>query len=196
MTSTTSDPRTDLQARLVRAGYYPELVADVLDGALVGEDVESSLVQLETTFASTEVHRHLTVLVLTATRLVSAHVDDQPADDAHPVASAVVTTEVLPLSTVRSVVTTQVVASPAHHVRGAVPSEVTLAVAWGAVNRVELEPAGCSDPGCEADHGLTGTMSPDDVVLRVSTQAEGEQAVRDALAFARALAAATGQPRP
>jgi len=193
VTSSRTDHRQALRARLQRSGYYPELVLDVVEGAVVGEAVSESLVHVETTFATDEVHRHVTVLVLTPTRLVSVHVDDQPTDAEHAVASAIATSEVLPLSAVRSVVTTHVVASPADHVPGAPPAEVTIAVGWGAVNRVELEPAGCGDPGCDADHGLTGTMSPDDVVLRVSAQAEGVVAVTEALAFARALAAATGR---
>ena len=70
-----TDARDDLTAHLHRAGYYPELVADVLDVALADEEVVAHLVQAETTFDS-EVRRHLTVLVLTPTRLVTAHVDD------------------------------------------------------------------------------------------------------------------------
>jgi hypothetical protein len=38
---------------------------------------------------------------------------------------------------------------------------------------------------------MTGTLSPDDVVVRVSAAAEGAQAVRAAVAFARRLSAAT-----
>ena len=63
------------------------------------------------------------------------------------------------------------------------------------VRRVDLEPATCGDPSCDADHGLTGSLTPDDVVVRVSSQAEGAQAVADALEFARALSAATAAAR-
>lgn len=182
--------RDDLTAELRLAGYYPELVADVLDVALADEEVVGHLVHAETTFDS-EVRRHLTVLVLTPTRLVTAHVDDHPADAEHPTASASATTEAVPVDTVRSVTLTHVVAQPEKHRAGEGASEVTLAVGWGAVSRIDLEPAGCPDPGCEADHGLTGQMLPDDVVVRVSSAAEGRDAVRSAVAFARALSAAT-----
>lgn len=187
-----SDHRDALRAELHRAGYYPELVMDVLEGALAGEDVVAHLVHAETTFATDEVRRHVTVLVLTPTRLVSAHVDDEPANEEHPVASAAATTEVLPLGAVRSVAVTQFVAAPAEHVPGTPPYEVTIAIGWGAVNRIDLEPAACPDPNCDADHGLTGTMTPDDMIVRVSAQAEGEDAVRSAVAFAGRLSAATG----
>lgn len=185
----------DLRAALDIAGYYPELVADVLDVALGGEDVVAHLVHPETTFDAAEVRRHVTVLVLTATRLVLAHVDDHPADSVHPSASASATTESVPLEHVHTVGLTHVVPVPERHRAGATPAELTLALGWGAVRRIDLEPATCGDPDCDADHGLSGTSSPDDVVVRVSARAEGKEAVRAAVAFARSLSAATAGAR-
>ena len=49
--------------------------------ALAGEDVHAHLVHQETTFDSEEVRRHVTVLVVTGTRLVVAHADDHGPDD-------------------------------------------------------------------------------------------------------------------
>jgi hypothetical protein len=66
-----------------------------------------------------------------------------------------------------------------------------LTIGWGAVGRIDLEPAGCSDPECEADHGYTGVVASDDFSLRVSAAAEGPRAVADLLAFADALSAHT-----
>jgi hypothetical protein len=184
---------TSLREDLHRAGYYPELVADVLEVALGDETVTAHLVHPETTFDSAEVRRHVTVLVLTPTRLVCAHVDDHPADSEHPSASASATTESVPLAELRSVVLTHVVEEPERHVAGRSALELTLAIGWGAVSRVDLEPATCGDPACEADHGLTGTLSPDDVVVRVSAAAEGVESVRAATQFARALSAASAR---
>lgn len=182
----------DLRRDLVRAGYYPDLVADVLDVALGAEDVVAHLVHPETTFDDVEVRRHLTVLVLTGTRLVVAHVDDQPADSENPSASALATTESVPLRELRSVGLTHVVPQPERHKPGkASTAELTVAIGWGAVSRIELEPASCGDPDCEADHGYSGTTAPEDVVLRVSAAAEGAEAVRAAVAFARRLSAAS-----
>lgn len=202
VSSTSPDLRTDLHRQLNRAGYYPDLVADVLDVALADEPVEGHLVHVETTFATSEVRRHVTVLVLTASRLVLAHVDDHSgepagdhdhdADDATPQSSAAATTEAVPLAQVKSVVLTHMVNSPENHVAGDPPAELTLAVGWGAVSRIDLEPAQCPDPQCEADHGLTGSVANDDVLVRISAQAEGREAVRSAVAFAKALSAATG----
>lgn len=186
---------TDLRQDLHRAGYYPELVADVLDIAVADEPVVAHLVHPETTFDAAEVRRHVTVLVLTPTRLVVAHVDDHPADSENPSASAAATTESVPLAELRSVALTHVMATPEQHRAGDLAAELTLAVGWGAVSRVDLEPASCADPNCDADHGLTGTLTPDDVVVRVSAVAEGQDAVRAAAAFARQLSAASARGR-
>ncbi len=183
---------TTLRQSLDLAGYYPELVGDVLDVAVGGEEVVAHLVHPETTF-DTEVRRHVTALVLTPTRLIMAHVDDHPADLENPSATASATTEAVPLRAVHTVALTHVVGTPARHRTGATPAELTLAVGWGGVQRIDLEPATCGDPQCDADHGLTGSITPDDVVVRVSAQAEGREAVRAALSFARALSAATAR---
>ncbi|ROS72991.1 DUF5998 family protein [Cellulomonas sp. PhB143] len=187
MPSRTADDRRALTADLRRAGYYPELVRDVLEVALGDERVVTHLVHAETTFDVEEVRRHLTVLVLTPTRLVSAHVDDHPADSEHPSASAAATTESVPLSELRSVTLTHVLADPERYRAGDQAVEMTLAVGWGSVSRVDLEPAQCPDPTCDADHGLTGQITPDDVVVRVSADAEGRDAVRAATDFAHRL---------
>ena len=73
-----------LRSAIERAGYYPELVADAVDAAVAGEDVEAFVVHQETTFDSEEVRRHITVLVLTTGRLVLGHADDHPADEVTP----------------------------------------------------------------------------------------------------------------
>ena len=184
-----------LRRSLDHAGYYPDLVSDVLDVALAGEVPVAHLVHAETTFDSAEVRRHLTVLVLTQSRLVTAHVDDHPADSENPSASAAATTESVPLDRVRSVGLTHVLDVPERYRRGDPPLELTLAVGWGSVRRLDLEPATCPDPACEADHGLTGSSTVDDVVVRVSARAEGAAAVRGARDFARALSAATARTR-
>jgi hypothetical protein len=67
--------------------------------------------------------------------------------------------------------------------------EVTLAIAWSGGQRLEMGPASCGDPQCEADHGYSGTIAQEDIVLRISAEADGLQAVQDAKLFARALRA-------
>ena len=180
-----------LRSDLERAGYFPELVTDVLDVAIAGEQVVAHLVHAETTFDTDAVRRHITALVLTSTRLVVAHADDHAPDDPDgpPQPYATAATEAVPLRAVRSVVVNHVVPQPQEYVRGAGSRDLTLTIGWGAVSRLDLEPATCGDPDCEADHGYTGTASADDIAVRVASDADGEGAVREALAFARALSA-------
>lgn len=173
------------------AGYYPTLVSDVVLAAMGDDDVVSHLVHQETTFDQDTVRRHLTVLVVTPTKLVIAHADDH---NEHEPGLAVVTatSETVPLGSVRGVMLTHVVASPDSYVRGTLGRELTLTIGWGAVSRLDLVPATCGDPDCEADHGFEGTVASDDISLRISADADGDQALATALAFSRTLSAAIG----
>ncbi len=182
-----------LVTEVERAGFHPALVNDALDVAIAGEEVRSFLVHQETTFDRVEVRRHVTVLVLTPSRLVVAHADDHDPDAISPDPYATASTESVPLSKVSSVVLTHAVTHPEQHTPGSVPRELSVTVGWGAMSRVDLEPASCADPDCEADHGYTGTLASDDISLRLSVEAEGEDAVRAAAGFARALSAATAR---
>jgi hypothetical protein len=85
-----------------------------------------------------------------------------------------------------------VVPDPATYVPGVtMPSEVILTIGWNVLSHVELEPAHCGDESCEADHGYLGTITADDLTLRISEAADGEDAVRQVLKFATALNDAT-----
>jgi hypothetical protein len=155
--------------------------------------VVSHLVHQETTFDQDSVRRHITVLALTATRLVVAHADDHTDERPDHADTATATTECVPLSAVRGVMLTHVVAEPQHYRPGSLGREITLTLGWGAVNRVDLLPATCGDPDCEADHGYEGSISSDDISLRISADAEGEAALQQALGFARELSASIGR---
>jgi len=200
-----------LRSEIDRAGFYPAVVTDVLGSTLADETVLAHLVHLETTFdVDDDLRRHVTVLALTDTRLVIVHADDHtdtPEVDRHgPVAVdpdaappapdrtyAAVTAEAIPLSRVHGVVTTHILDRPERHRPGTPPLEVTIGVAWGIASRIDIEPAACDNPDCDADHGYTGSVTADDLSLRVSAAAEGRPAVEAALAFARALSAATAR---
>ncbi|MGN6686166.1 MAG: DUF5998 family protein [Actinomycetales bacterium] len=191
-------PLAGLREDVLRAGYYPDVVMDTVADVLGDEAVRAHLVHQETTFDRDEVRRHMTVLVLTSTRLVVTHTDDHPAGADSPTPFASASAEVVPLSAVRSVVLHRIVPDPTTYVAGSDPHEVVLTLGWAALSRIDLEPAGCSDPTCEADHGYTGTLGQDDLSLRVSAAAEGPQVVAAALAFgravSRALVGASGRP--
>jgi hypothetical protein len=185
-----------LRAAIHRTGYYPDLVLDSLRTALGGEAIRSFLVHHEATFDRDELRRHITVLALTHSRLIVAHVDEHPPEEgSEEFAHASSSTEAVRIDQIGSVVVTRVIADPAGYLPGMQPTEVVLTLGWGAVNRIDLEPARCADPNCDADHGYSGTSANDDFTVRVSAAADGAPVVAQALEFAAALseASATGQ---
>ena len=180
-----------LRQAIQQAGYYPALVEDALGTALAGEPPLSFIVHHEPHFDRDEIRRHCSVLVLTPTRLVVGHTDEYPSDESHPLPYATTSTEAVPLDRISSVVVSRTVTSPASYNSGDPVREVVLTVGWGAMSRVDLEPAGCGDPECEADHGYSGSLTSDDFSLRMSEAAEGGRRIEDMLDFARTLSAAT-----
>jgi hypothetical protein len=183
-----------LSRRIDDSGYYPAFVVDVLDIALGGEGVQSHLVHAETTFDVETIRRHLSVVVLTPTRLIFVHADDHGGDEDHtPQSHGIATTESVPLSAIRTVMVTHVVPEPEHYEQGKLGRELTLTIGWGAVGRLDIEPATCGDPQCEADHGYTGSITGDDLSLRISADAEGDEALREAIEFAKVLSATTAR---
>jgi Family of unknown function (DUF5998) len=190
-TRTTDDRDRTLELReaIEHTGYYPEVVRDGVQAAVAGEQVVSYYVHHEPTFERDEVRRHLTVVVLTPSRLILAHTDEHAPDDLLPEPYTSTSTEAITLSSVRSVVVTRMTANPSDG--PSKPAEAVMTVGWGGVSRIDLEPAGCSDPQCDADHGYTGVFASDDFSLRVSAAADGGDAVGGLLSFAESLSAGT-----
>ncbi|MVA75721.1 phosphodiesterase [Auraticoccus sp. F435] len=195
MTSSSTQAAA-LYEEIAASGYFPALIADAVAEGVDEEEIRAYCLHLEPTFTHDEIHRHLTVLVLTPSRLVLVHTDEAPAGqepvgDGRP--QAILSTESISLSGITAVGLTTVVADPAAwrpgH-RGI--AEVWLNVGWGTMRRIELEPAGCDDPQCNADHGFTGTVSTDDLTVRASVAADGAAQVERLSSFARALQRATG----
>lgn len=194
-TRTSDQPRSEidrsreLRRAIDRTGYYPDVVADGVFAAVGGEAVVAFYVHHEPTFERDEVRRHQTVVVLTPSRLLLAHTDEHPGDDMLPEPYTSTSTEAITLSSVRSVVVTRMTTNPTSGPAPAV--EAVLTIGWGGVSRIDLEPAGCNDPQCDADHGYTGVLAGDDFSLRVSAAADGTDAVAGLLGFAEALSART-----
>jgi len=182
-----------LRVTIERTGYYPGLINDAVTTALGREPVTAYVVHHDAIFdQGMEVRRHMTVLALTPSRLVYSHTDEYPADEPDSRPRAETTTEAIRYSRVSSVNLARVVPDPASYVPGVtMPSEVVLTIGWNVLAHIELEPAHCGDESCEADHGYLGTITADDFSLRVSEAADGEEAVRQVLDFARALSEAT-----
>ncbi len=193
------DRSRDLRASIEASGYYPEVVSEAVFTAVAGEAVEAFLVHHEPTIDERdEVRRHVTVLVLTPSRLILGHTDEHAPDDLLPAPYTSSTSEAVLLSAVKNVVVSRMVANPAQYSQQgyAGASEAVLTIGWGAVGRIDLEPATCGDPECDADHGYTGMLASDDFSLRVSAAAEGQAAVADLLSFADALSARTVTAQP
>jgi hypothetical protein len=122
---------------------------------------------------------------------VIGHTDDYPAEEAGGQPHAATSTEAVRIDRLTSVVVSHIVDNPVGHESGNLPREVVVTVGWGAVSRLDLEPATCGDPDCEADHGYTGTSTVDDFSVRVSQTADGVEGVIQAVEFARSLSRAT-----
>jgi len=189
----TEDQTPDLAAAIEQSGYYPAVVRAGVASALSGESVTSYLVHHEPTIDRDEVRRHITVVVLTPTRLILCHTDEHAPDDLLPQPYTSTSTEAVKLSQVKSVVVNRMVANPAAVTAAAMPApaEAVLTIGWGGINRLDLEPASCSDPQCEADHGYTGVVASDDFSIRVSSAADGQASVDRLLRFAESLSAST-----
>ncbi len=189
------DVSADLRDAIDRCGYYPDVVSDSLAVALAGEPVNAFVLQHEPTFDRDEVRRHITILALTPSRLVVGHTDEHAADEVISEPFASTSTEAIPLTRINAVVINRVVPNPAKYSTGAdAGGEVVLTIGWGMVNRVDLEPAVCSDPNCDADHGYTGSVAADDIALRISAAADGQAGIQQVLDFATQLSAATARP--
>ena len=180
--------RRDLRADIEACGYFPDLVEDAIVLAVGDEELIDFVVHHEPTFAHDEIHRHVTVLALTPTRLIVGHTDDQPAEPPATGISAASSTESVALSKIGAVVLTRVVTRPEKYRAGSTDvSETWLTVGWGAVRRLDLEQASCSDPSCDADHGYTGALVGDDLTVRMSAAADGAERVDRLTRFSSAL---------
>ena len=175
---------SDLMAEIAECGFYPRLVAETVALGLGGRPVLDHLVQHEAPFAGHELHRHLTVLVRTEKQLLICHIDEGEGGRT----DALATSEIVALRAVSSVVVTRALADP-ENLTGL--TEAWLSIVWGAARRVDLGPAACEDPHCEADHGYTGVVQPDDITVRMSPQADGDNA-RKLVAFGLRLQGVVG----
>lgn len=185
--------RSELRADIESCGYFPDLVEDAVLLAVGDEPILNFVVHHEPTFDHEEIHRHLTVLLLTSTRLIVGHTDDHPPEPGMGGTYAASSTEAVALQLINTVVVTRVVNQPEQFDPrlSAVP-ETWATIGWGGMRRIDLEPASCTDPQCEADHGYTGNVVGDDLTVRMSVAADGNDRVQRLIRFATALQRVAG----
>ncbi|GAB3448054.1 DUF5998 family protein [Streptomonospora sediminis] len=188
---------TDWRSEIERSGYYPALVIDAVATGLGDEKAEAFVVHHEATFdPGLEMRRHITVLLLTATRLLVCHTDEHPPAESGGRPHASTTTDTMRLDNIQSVALTRVVSDPANYAPGTLPSEavlsIGLSVSPGAITNIDIEPASCTDESCELDHGYTGAITAEPLTVRVSQTADGADSVANLLHFTEALSEATG----
>lgn len=197
-----SSPASALTLReaIQRGGFYPALVHHTVTEALDGREPTHQIVHVDTHFDMEEVHRHITVIALAEEVIVVAHLDDHDleADDgptfSHEDGAAAasdtvarISTEVVPVSRIRSCILSEVHRRPDQFRPDRGLAEVSLNLNWTGGARFETGPVHCGDPDCMADHGDSGTFVPEDIVLRIAATAEGDTAVEEARSFVRAL---------
>ncbi|NLA28429.1 MAG: phosphodiesterase [Propionibacterium sp.] len=167
-------------------GFFPQLVTDSVALAVGEETVDAFLVHHEATFAPEGIGRHLSVLVLTATRLIVSHTDEHGDDPAGN--TAISSTESVPLRLLGAVALTRVVSKPESF--GSAAAEIVetwLTLSWSTMRRIDLEPANCGDPTCTADHGFQGSAVAEDMVIRMSPVSDGADSVRLLVEFGTSL---------
>lgn len=182
-----------LIADIEASGFFPQLVLDSVQSAVADERALQHVAQHEVTFGHDGVARHLTVLVLTETRLIVSHTDEGNDPSIHgamplTAGAAITSLESIPLRQLGPIALTKVVAQPERFAEAqAKVVEAWLNLSWQSVRRIELEPASCSDPNCDADHGYTGMLAGEDIVVRMSETADGPDNLAKLLGFAAAL---------
>ena len=161
----------EIKEAIDATGYHPDLVAEAVSDAL-GSDTPL------THFVAHEVRRHVTVAIVTHANLIVVHVDDEDVDGKTVVTA---TSESVARNQIRSLMITRS-ADPSGKL-----SEVLVGIGWGGISRIELESNDCGNVDCDGDHGYSGVITAEDIQLRASRLAEGEESVRALLAFARSI---------
>jgi hypothetical protein len=180
----------ELRDQIEAVGYFPAILGDVIAMALADQTPRAFHVHPDVAFGHGTIGRHVSVLVLTDTRLIVVHADDHSGDEHGPAALAA-SAETIALSEIKAVAVSHIFDEPSEYVTGVTPRILRLTVSWGSTLMIDTEPAGCPDPDCEADHGYTGNVTNEDISLMVTSSLAGETAAADLAAFARALVAAT-----
>ncbi|MFT8396301.1 DUF5998 family protein [Propionibacterium sp.] len=187
----TTGAQSMLPGDLIRwindCGFFPQLVADAVTLSLADEDVDEFVVQHEAVVGPDDILRHLTVLVLTPSRLLVVHTDEQADEHGQPV--AVTSSESVPLDTIGVVTLTRSISNPEQFgtARRSHTIDIVLSLGWGAVRSLEVVPAQCSDPQCGIQGCFSGEMVNEDLTVRMSPAADDDASVAHLMGLATLL---------
>lgn len=155
--TSSADLPQELVDQIVQCQFFAKLVIDSVALATGDEPIDAFLVHHEATFTAESIGRHLSVLVLTPTRLVVCHTDENPGERDAP--RAMSSTESVPVRLLGTVTLARVVSRPEQFGSDSAETvETWLTLCWNSLRRIDLEPASCGDPTCTAEHCLTGSV--------------------------------------
>ena len=122
----TTPEREQLVADIKHAGFYPDLVLEVVDDALAGMNPDAHFVQHETHFSRDDFHRHITVMVLCGEHVIFAHLDDQHLEGDAQGTVAHVSVEAVHLSALNAVTISYGFSQPqAYNAGSTAPTEIS-----------------------------------------------------------------------
>ncbi|WP_165218034.1 DUF5998 family protein [Schaalia sp. ZJ1691] len=176
----------DTWTRIEHAGFYPKLAARALRRALGGEEPLATVCQLDAAFDRGSMFRHLTIASLTRSVLVHLHIDE--LEDGR----AGVATGIYSIDQIRAMSTFEAVESPEVLGTDEKVTELSVSIDMGGIRRTDIEPLQCDDPQCLGDHGYSAQTVPDDLSLRISAAADGEDVLAEAKHFVNELTALVG----
>ena len=126
----TTPEREQLVADIKHAGFYPDLVLEVVDDALAGMNPDAHFVQHETHFSRDDFHRHITVMVLCGEHVIFAHLDDQHLEGDAQGTVAHVSVEAVHLSALNAVTISYGFSQPqAYNAGSTAPTEISFQIA-------------------------------------------------------------------
>ncbi|MDO5726703.1 MAG: DUF5998 family protein [Bowdeniella nasicola] len=168
-----------VSAQLDRLAFHPAHIRTHLKSMLFDEPIVASFVNMQSTFENAEVARYVVLFVLTPTRLLHLYASEAPFPESDRALHVEVHSVALhALHSVRNIY--------GHASDDSPTEEIVFAIGWGDASRVMVDVGPCPDPECDMVHG-NGGLAHEDVVLRLSVEADGSEKIREAEAFIQQL---------
>lgn len=177
----TSSPCSlaDVTSELSQAAFHPAAMEGYLKDCLFDEDILGYFAGAQMTFDRGSVARYANLFVVTPTRLIHIYASDLPFPESEQ--DVHVQVQTIPLKNL-----TGIEAIYGHPATGGSAGDLVLVIGWGVNSRIAIDFGACEDPECGGNHG-NGGVSQEDIVIRVSAEADGADRLASALEFARVL---------